>query len=297
MTPLTKEQANDLLRATVEEVRARSWQPAAAGVKSRMRQISDSAFDERLLGYSTFRAFLEDAERNGLVSLHRGKQDLLVTPPGTEPPPQPAVRARTAGGTRIRRDLWDAFVDWSPGQLRFYDRASERARVIPQTAGPREDASQRQLRERVLADPRNHIPISPIAFETQLAWMHEFASAQPPQILAELQLALTSDRPARDFTARVKAVPLLASAWHTHLVKLVAEVIEAWAAENQLAVDPMDRPPAPPPKPAQRAAAEPGRSQDTTRLRTMLHRAIDQMPAHELATLKIPIGYLVSDEA
>jgi len=296
---LSTEDALKLLGAVVQESHERGRRTTAAALKAKLRRRSTHEFDEKLLGFVNFRAFLREAQARGIVALHQGEFDVLVTPPGTDPPEPDPQTTSSAGahGTdranaprRIRAHLWRAFVDWSPGLQRFYDRVEREAFLLPARPSPREQEEHRLRREIVASDPVRFAAIEPVPFEQQLGWMHDFTDQQQSPIKEQLQLALGSERPARDFAGQMSAIPALSNAWHRHLVQQVSEVIQRWAATHGLDVDifvPQRTPVA-----ALRAAPQFG-SRGTSSLRVMLHRAIDQMPEQELMAISIPVGYLI----
>lgn len=284
-----------LLEELVSESYTLHRRVTAAALKARMRHRSDQQFDEKQLGFSTFRAFLQHAEARGKISLHPGGVDLLVTPPGGHPPQDqgPVSRRQRPPAThaRIQAHLWRAFVDWSPGTQRYFDQRDRQAFSLATRPSPREHGEQLARREAVDAEPHRFVKIDPIPFEQQLGWMHEFADRQPSPIKEQLQIALASERPARDFTAQVRAAPKLYDSWQRSLVDQVARAIEQWARTHHVKVDIFEPPPRPAPEIAQtklpRATSEP------SDLRALLHRAIDRMPDHELAAISLPVGYLV----
>lgn len=296
------DEALDLLSAVVRESHEHGRGLTAASTKARMRHRSEQKFDEKLVGFASFRAFLAEAQARGRVTVHQGEFDLLITPPGAEPwAAAPSTRSRPggAGGVvttgaprRIHWHLWRNFVDWTPGLERFYDRQEKEAFRLPARPSPRERGDKRALREALTADPARFVPIKPIPFEDQLGWMHEFTDQQHTPIKEQLQLALASERPARDFTAQVRGVPALSNAWHSYLVEQVSRVIERWATSQGVDTEIFE-----PPRTPVRASAPGGAHEDPRRggssLRAMLHRAIDRMPEHELMEISLPVGYLV----
>lgn len=295
---MEEDEAFGLLGEVVRQGHELGRRLTAAGVKVRMRGESPG-FDEKLLGYTNFRAFLEDACGRNVVATHTGGVDLLVTPAGAQPPdaepatPQPALavggRSPAAGPSRVRRDLWKAFVDWTPGLMRLYDRQEDTAFTLPTRPGPRELPEHRERRDSVERDPGRFISIEPIPFDDQLRWMHEFAEMQEQPTKTQLQLALGSDRPARDFTGRIRNVPALREGWHGYLVDRVAKEIRRWADRHEIHPTVFGDEN----KVGHAATPPPGAAPPASYLRAALHRAIDRMPEHELMAIKVPVGYLV----
>jgi hypothetical protein len=293
---MNMESAFATLRSAVGEYYDAGRRITAAGLKGRLRQTSNQEFDEKQLGFATFRAFLSEAQARGEVALHPGAVDLFVTPPGTSlPEEQQPFNAITTRGSealagppqRIRADLWRSFVDWTPGTQRYFDHKEGHAFSLPSRPSPKEQGTQRARREAIANDPSRFVKIDPIAFDDQLGWMHEFAGRQKSPIKEQLQLALASDRPARDFSAQVRSVPALANAWHRALVDRVGGVIERWSSAHGVRVDISESKP---------TLADSGSPSRQSALRSVLHRAIDRMPEHELAAISLPVGYIVDQD-
>jgi hypothetical protein len=60
------------------------------------------------------------------------------------------------------RDLWNAFIDWTPGTLRVFDRDSDAALMLPARPAPREEMSQRALREAIDQSPNRFVGIAQV---------------------------------------------------------------------------------------------------------------------------------------
>ncbi len=294
---MTVEAALSLLEGVVQEMYAQARRATAAGVKSRMRHRSDRSFDERALGYASFRDFLEDAQTRGLVAVHHGGVDVLVTPPDKQPPPvEPAcvtddthdTDTTDAGPRRVQHHLWRTFVDWTPGLLRTYDRVEQQAFMLPVRPSPREPSENRARRQMLEEDGARFVSIDPIPFEVQLGWMHDFTDLQGSPIKEQLQLALGSQRPARDFTGQIRTAPALNNGWHRHLVDEVVGVITRWAEAHDLQVEIFV-----PLKGRTPTTSDVHSRPTSSTLRAVLHRAIDRMPEHELMAIKLPVGYLI----
>jgi hypothetical protein len=117
--------------------------------------------------------------------------------------------------------------------------------MLPARPAPREELPQRALREAIEQSPNRFVGIEAILFDEQLGWMHEFAAAQQPPIREQLQLALGNDRPVRDFSAQVRQVPTLATAWNLARVRRAADHIARWGTDNGVVVEPWEPPPVP----------------------------------------------------
>ncbi len=311
--------ALDLLRTTVEQLSQQRRVLNTAGLKARLMRETAGGFDEHRLGYTSFRAFLQDAVQRGIIELRRqqGADDYMVVPPGTsdsvvkaEEPTQ--LRDRL----RIRRDLWRAFVEWRGGDTRLYDMERDVAVSFPSRPVPLEPGEITAMRQRWESNPEAFRAITPISIQTQLTWMRQFVDRATTGEVRELLLAaLDSERPARAFVGILRSLPERADAWRRELTSRVLDVIRQWIASNNLDLDPLSSKegssavaqvdsskrtfsyesvkPAPGP-PA--AASSPATNEDAeTALRRRLHGALDRMPLHELRQLRIPVGYFFDE--
>jgi hypothetical protein len=86
--------------------------PTAASVKSRMLAASYGAFDERGLGYQTFREFLDDAAEHEVIKIipPAPGQDYRLYLPGSATPAEHAAGSLASG---------------SPGMTQTFSRAAE----------------------------------------------------------------------------------------------------------------------------------------------------------------------------
>ncbi len=276
-----------VLQAAVRELLSSGRLTYAAAVKPRMQVLA--GFDEKSLGYDSFREFLKEAERLGYVKLWPapgGDSEVLL-------PDQPAGPTRVG---RIRRDLWRAFVDWDPRLRRLFDPSSEAVRFIP-----------RQPDAAGVADeeigPRSPIEIEPISAEEQVRWMGQFVeSLSDSDVQASLRDALGGPTPLQAFVRRVRATGVGVS-WSAELTRHVATVIEDWASSHGLELDIMDRTERAVPRPATLSTQRLDPQRVATRrvldeavadlLRSKLHRAIDRMPLADLLRLPLPAEYLL----
>ncbi len=301
------EGALELLRLVVRERYDVKRRVVGASLKPALVSRSYGAFSELSLGYARFGDFLREAERQGVVSLHRAPNspDFDVTPPGEpallhvaaaqEPEHSDADEARrpTTGPTgHIRRDLWKCFVDWNQGFIRVYDSRADTARMLPNEPAPLEPNEFPKLRAALEAGEAHVTPIVPITMQQQIDWMREFADHQDVSgAQALLRFALTNERPLREFTRAARADPDLAKAWGAERTRRVAEVISKWAEDHGLELSIWSQV-----EPSRHSSSRKQLSGDLggaeQELRDRLHAAIDRMPASELLRLSVPIEYL-----
>lgn len=316
-----------LVEAVASLARQSARPPTASEVRLEMKRLTYGGFDPKALGYSRFRDFLADAEAQRLVSIDSSRQgDISVHL-------EPGRTGDAATSPIIRRDIWKAFVDWSPRLIRFYDLKNGRAISIPAEPALLEPIRFREIRRRLEAQPDDFIKIEPLPVQLQLQWMKEFAEqAADPDLRAVLLVALGSDKPIKAFSTVLKSVPGQASRWKTRLHHRARERIEAWrdAAKTDVPIDiyrPNEEPSVSSPQNAEPPDASASQQQASPQfnfqigvpaplnfgqmwttaisiptprdnvavLRARLHAAIDKMPLEELRALRIPVGYLFED--
>jgi len=138
-----------------------------ASLKPEMRSLTSNAFDEKVLGFLTFKHFLLAAADQGLVDVHPAPNspDVQVVPKGKEPMAQRGRAERSVAVpnvSRIREDLWKAFVDWNTAFERFYDRAQDTAYRIAGTESAFDSPALMTLRQEKQTDPERFVPIAPL---------------------------------------------------------------------------------------------------------------------------------------
>ena len=265
----------------------------AASLKPAMQTL-EKGFDERRLGYRSFRAFLEAAQEAGYVTLHRAPTgpDIDVLPVGaTATPPTDEQRPG-----RIRNDMWSAFVDWRKDWDRVYDRETDRVVWLPHLEGPDERGP--LLRRAIMNDPSRYIRIEPITQDTTLAWMNEFLNSlsEGPEHEA-LASALASPTPIRAFVLRARESGV-EERWKKRQFDSVRQRIETWADGHGLKLDlTTGRRPLGLPQPGGRFT----RQRVVVRsslddLRDRVCSAVRKMSRAELLQLAIPLEYVLDDE-
>lgn len=316
-----------LLAGVVAARYAARQRSLGAALKPLLKSESYGRFSEEALGFPRFGDFLREAQRRTVISLHRdtSSPDLEITP-FDEPPlasvgpseagvaPEPAtppqlVAAIKAGssaaragsgapGGRIRRDLWNSFMDWRQGQLRVYDRRAGAATLLPLEPLSLEPPEFAELRERLRGDADGLVTIEPIAMADQLRWMQEFAATRTePDQKAILGFSLSHGRPLQEFARATRSDPQLERAWLADRTARVAETIARWAEENDVDVNMWSRSEPQrtrPPRNARARAVHATASEE--RLRALVHRAVDRMPASELMRLSLPVEFMVEAE-
>jgi hypothetical protein len=284
--------AFELLADIVGEMHASGRRPYAAAVKPRLLAKTNGGFDERMLGpgFRSFRGFIDAAADAGVVTVKPAPvgPDVEVLPIGAQ---SLGPRQQPSHGGRIRRDLWKAFLDWTPDQLRAYDRIRGRAIVIPATPAPLEPADYAAIRE-AFSDDDRYVPIAHITRDDQLTWMHTFVDQLPPStpILSALEVTLGSEHPLRAFSNALRIDPAIRQAYTDYRLGEVIRRLDVWAAEHALDVDIYDVVPREGESDAQEQSATVG---DTERLRHLIHAAVDRMPPEALDALHIPARFFL----
>jgi hypothetical protein len=295
-----RQQAFELLRVIVSRFQSEGRSTRSAGVKPAL-QFSEAGFDERRLGYRSFRSFLEAAVEDGYITFERAPRgpdvELRATLAGNPTP--------TISGEKIRRDLWSAFVDWRREWSRVYDRETDRVGWLPAHEDRDAHEAFAALRRDAAASPDRFVAIEPFSREQTEEWMRAFIAAmgESPRRGA-LESAMTSGTPIRAFVRTALELGIN-DQWSAFRLARVRERIEAWAAQHglqQLDLS-VEQEPITTPS-SRRARAEPrashrissaGRS-SVDELRDRVCVAVRQMSRGELLRLPIPLEYLIDDE-
>jgi hypothetical protein len=272
-----KAEAFEVLKAEVANLNQGGRVPTAAGLKSSL-QRKNSSFDERALGYKRFIEFLEDAEAKGYVSVLRDP----LNHPRIYPAGEATAKAKAAisesdavamGTLRLRSDVWRSVIDWEQNYTPWEKQ------------------------------PNRFVQMTQISQEQQIGWMKEFAEAQLDNAREELVAALAPGAPRGKFRLTL-AKNSLDAAWSRSLQAHAARFVQDWAAANSVSIKHLFDQRSPDPEPAMASASTTETSEpaitgtdagQTTRLRAELHRVIDRMSLEELASLRIPAGYLIAD--
>lgn len=294
--PSERQQAAlSILTDVVQRWYAEGRRAYGASLKPEMRALTSGEFDEKQLGFMTFKRFLLAAADQGLVDVHPAPNspDVQVVPKGKPPVAQAERRAVLPASSvpRVREDLWKAFVDWNTAFERFYDRDKDVAHRIAATESAYDSPQLRTLRQEKEAQPDRFVPISPITFAEQVDWMRQFVAKQSPEVQLGLLPAVDSPRPARDFSMTVRRSPQIALDWHTEKTERVVERIDAWKAEHGVTVDIYAMPAGPTEHLSRDRRVS--LALDENRLRERIHAAIDAMSVAELLDLPIRLHHIV----
>lgn len=328
--PMSKSEAFDALVRLLYEWRGAGRVSTTAGLKAGLAQRTLGGFSESALGFSDFREFVEAAVVEGRVKLEQlPTKHWLVLLPGESVDDVPtSSRSRSAGrpgGTsaadtdrsadepldqtsRLRREVWQCFVDWSADHQRVWDRVERRSFMYP-VDGNGQPAW--------LSNPARFADIPVADMTTQLDWMREWASTvEEPDDRQVLLASIGTDARPGQFRAQLERLDLVA-AWRTELQRRILSYAHSWARSEQVALgDLLDhrKPRSPEPAHASTAASSPAISggthleaptrapsisrssseeDDTMRLRAMLHAAIDRMSLTELANLPVRAEHLL----
>lgn len=236
-------------------------------------------FSERGFGYKKFVELLRaghDAGRFQLVTVN-GHPHLV--------PAAMVVASRRREQGRLKADLWTTLVSWDTG-LRYWDRKRRRAIFVP--------TDEHGLPLWASA-PGDFVVVDPVPMQEQLEWMVDFANQQTTEAQAHLLVSLKD--PAPGAFKRALGELSLTGAWRTRLRQRVTEHAADWAARHDLpATSILESDGRAPSRPAPHnspPAASPAESTDLERLRSRLHRVVDQMNFGELSALQIPASYLL----
>jgi len=235
-------QAYQLLQQIVQDLLNAGRRRVGAFLKPELVKRTGGNFNERALGFAKFHDFLRAAEAAKFVTLTSTGPDLEAWLP-TSNLPTPVKEVAQAEGSpeftprprariSIRPDLWIAFVDFTPGFLRLYDKLADRAHKIPQALYPGESDQVVELRRRFQARDPNLLLLEPIAQTSVLDWMRTFAAQQTGPLAEQLRVALNSDHPMQTFTQVVRSRPDLYGQWHRQRIENVAEHIRSLFAPN-----------------------------------------------------------------
>jgi uncharacterized protein UPF0158 len=268
----------------------------AAALKAELQRRFNGRFDERVMGFFSFRDFLKEAEQRRLVKLRLAAGgDIEAIPPGaperalaTVAPGQPSAE----GAVYIRPDIWQAFVDWRPNWIRAYDLQQDRAVMVPATATPFDAPDWIEFRKALAAYPDRFRAIEPIAMERQLAWMNELIDQTQDQSIRDvLRSALDSERPFGAFARAAASIPEIKSRWNRTLQERVYSITREWMERNRLLLDLVQERR---PRTINSSSQVPsGSSASEQEIRSRVHAAIDRMPIAELKRIELPIEYLL----
>ena len=288
----------DLLRTSVRELIARDRRTTAAAVSLEMRKRSNNTFSLANAGFTKFRDLLYFAEQVGAVTLQPPS-------PGGDVEVFPASAATDSSATvspqqprTVRRDLWQAFVDWSPKWQRAFDTQTNKVITILANSGEGGESTGSILWKK---DPVRYRRVVPLTLDDQLQWIRAFVGQLEPGEERELLSAtLDHQRPIAAFVAAINDLPEYQKAWRQTLSRNVTARITEWVLEQQLTIDiyhqPAQKRPtsAALPEMTSRPRQTPGyQGNPSDELRRQVLEAVARMPLSELLRLPIPVEYLL----
>lgn len=104
--------------------------PTGSQVRLALKHRTYDGFDPKKLGFRQFREFLARAAEAGLVEVDENRPGDVAVRPVSRRPNEP-IPSR-----QIRGDLWRAFLDWAPEELRLFDRRNDAVIRLPREPAP-----------------------------------------------------------------------------------------------------------------------------------------------------------------
>jgi hypothetical protein len=281
----------ELLRKLIGDLSRDGRSTRSASVKPALVALSAGAFDEKALGFSSFRAFLEHAAQLGSVRLVKAE-----TGPDVDVVPNLDPESVGEPDHRIRQDIWNAFVAWPDSTKRYWDKNSQLVQIF------RVDGDIPQ---------EGFVEIEPIKRATVQQWMEIFAANTQGVKGEALRAALADAKPFQAFVEAAGKQGLL-HGWRQSHRSQVEAVIAKWLADNQLSIDLYDMTVQPWADSARSSAVSrssrrkvvrafeqeavaPGQGvPDGDDLRRRVHDLVDQMTTPELLSLSVPLRLVLS---
>lgn len=207
----------------------------------------ESSFDERKYGFKGFRDFLLNGTQNLIVKHEfNGSGDMAFSLVGTSnanlTPPASAVGNRHT----LRNDVWNAFTNPDKNRVRFYNLENSTIRHFISGQGS-------QYEVEVEKTPSIYIEIPPIDSDIQISWMRDFLEKEKDnlsskyEILNNMLKAPYSSGVNAAFTGVLGA---LSEKWVADRLEKVHDQIKIWAHANNIDLQKLESPPAPPSQPA-----------------------------------------------
>lgn len=310
------------LRSLVVDWRSAGRVTTTAGLKPALKDRMPG-FSEADYGFTTFRDFTlaaQDADYVRISRLHNG-HNLLHLPEESIDELGAMVAHATSGSaesplstmvphSRLKSEVWGAFVDWNTDYVRFWDRRSRKAFMYPVA----EDGSLR-----IESEPERFVRVPPVTFGQQQLWMREWANSLSEPSRAAVIESLADDAPSGEFR-RTLGRWGLSDRWRLTLQQKVWEAVGQWVAQENVPLgDITDRrkvaasasasgavapgvsevvPSRPDAKEANvtgghHEVAATSDQSELHRLRQLVHRAVDRMSLAELAALPLRAEHLL----
>lgn len=216
--------ALDLLVEVVGELSGSGRLPTGSEVRLALKNRTYDGFDLKSLGFRRFRDFLAGAVAQGRIEVDE-------TRPGDVAVRLPGIASTTAVvPPAIRGDLWRAFLEWGPDELRLYDNIEDKVIRLPRTPAPLEPERFASVRRSVAEAPDRYISITPVSRTTQVDWMRQFAATRAPDLRELLEQALAGEKPSKTFVQVLRALPDERARWQEALLGHIRSRVEDWRA-------------------------------------------------------------------
>lgn len=275
-----------LISALIKQLLEAQSPDLGARLKQRLTALlvaqGHEPFDVRTFGHRKWATFLEKTQSEILTVDHKAdSNDILVslrtTASATIVPPRAAAVGEAE--TRIRSDVWQAFASHNPRRKRFLDKHSFAVKHFLNNEASAASSE-------VAANPQNFVEIQPIAGEEQISWMKDYLNSIPIQGTdrTPLDAMLTQQYSASLNSAFTRALGEKGDAWRHFRTQRVSQVIEKWAAENDVKLDCLRKVAAT--DPIQPAAKAPIVRDDA---RARAQKLLQMLSDKDIATVVIPI--------
>jgi len=220
--------AFDLLVEIVGELSSSGRAPTGSGVRLALKARTYDGFDVKSLGFARFRDFLAAAASQGRIEVDEMRPgDVAVRLPGI-------ASATPVVPPEVRGDLWRAFLEWGPDELRLFDVKEDAVVRLPREPAPLEPERFVVVRRRLAESPDDFVTIPPVSRKQHVQWMHEFARTRTPELRNLLSQALAGDKPAKTFVQVLRALPEERARWNEALLAHVRARVEEWRDSSSL---------------------------------------------------------------
>lgn len=268
---LSTDEAILLLTATVAEFERAGRTTAAAGVSASMHKV-EPGFSPKRSAFGSFRQLLEEAQRRGVIEIHRGANDFILHSTVTAPPTSTIDRPE-----RLREDLWSALLDWRETARYSFNRVTRGTSPSDGALGA------------------GDVLVPTVQRTQHVEWMRDFAESQGSEsVRTALLEALGTDDPARGFASAIRRFDAAGRRWKRTLRQLVLDRAARWATEHRIPASDLE-PDSSIGMPHHAVGAESLRgvrtAGDAEALRREILAVLQTMPLHELMRLPVPLEY------